>query len=57
MRRAFLALTLLIATAVLAAPASADVRKGPRGAAFYKPPTQLKGKHGALIWARAPDGA
>ena len=56
MRRALLPLTLLIATAVLAAPAAADVRKGPRGAAFYKPPAHLKGKHGALIWARRQTG-
>jgi fermentation-respiration switch protein FrsA (DUF1100 family) len=56
MRRACLLLTLLLAAAILAAPASADVRKGPRGAAFYKPPTHLKGKHGALIWARRQTG-
>jgi hypothetical protein len=56
MRRAFLLLTLLIATAVLAAPAAADVRKAPSGAAFYKPPKRLAGKHGALIWARRQTG-
>ena len=56
MRRALLPLTLLIATAVVAAPAAADVRTGPRGAAFYKPPAHLKGKHGALIWARRQTG-
>ncbi len=57
MRRLSLLLILLVAAAVFAAPASADVRKGPRGAAFYKPPTQLKGKHGALIWARRQTGS
>jgi len=56
MRRASLLLILLVATAVFAAPATADVRKGPRGAAFYKPP-KLKGKHGALIWARRQTGS
>ena len=56
MRRPFLLLAPLIATAVLAAPAAAEVRTGPQGAAFYKPPTQLKGKHGALIWARRQTG-
>jgi dienelactone hydrolase len=56
MRRVFLPLTLLIATAVLATPAAADVPTGPRGAAFYKPPTHLKGKHGAPIWARRQTG-
>ena len=56
MRRALLPLILLIATAVLAAPATAAVPKGPRGSAFYKPPAHLKGKHGALIWARSQTG-
>ena len=55
MPRALLALVL--AFAVLAAPASADVRKAPRGAAFYKPPEHLHGKHGALIWARKQTGS
>jgi pimeloyl-ACP methyl ester carboxylesterase len=54
MPRALLALT--IALAVLAAPASADVRKGPKGAAFYTPPKHLHGKHGGLIWARKETG-
>jgi predicted esterase len=54
MLRALLALT--VALAVLAAPASADVRKGPKGAAFYKPPKHLQGKHGGLIWARKETG-
>jgi pimeloyl-ACP methyl ester carboxylesterase len=55
MPRALLA--LVIAFAVLAAPASADVRKGPKGAAFYKPPKHLHGKHGGLIWARKQKGS
>jgi len=55
MPRALLA--LVIAFAVLAAPASADVRKGPKGAAFYKPPKHLHGKHGGLIWARKQTGS
>jgi pimeloyl-ACP methyl ester carboxylesterase len=55
MPRAFLA--LVVAIAVFAAPASADVRKGPKGAAFYKPPKHLHGKHGGLIWARKQTGS
>jgi dienelactone hydrolase len=55
MPRALLA--LVIAFTVLAAPASADVRKGPKGAAFYKPPKHLHGKHGGLIWARRQTGS
>jgi dienelactone hydrolase len=54
MPRALLAAVL--AAALLAAPASADVRHGPRGAAFYKPPKHLHGKHGGLIWARKQTG-
>jgi dienelactone hydrolase len=56
MRRVLPLLTLLLAAAVVAAPASAKVHKGPPGAAFYTPPTNLKGKHGALIWARRQTG-
>lgn len=55
MPRAFLA--LVIAFAVFAAPASADVRKAPKGAAFYNPPKHLHGKHGGLIWARKQTGS
>ena len=54
MRRAFFA--LIIAFAVLAAPAEAKVRKGPKGAAFYQPPGNAHGKHGTLIWARRQTG-
>jgi pimeloyl-ACP methyl ester carboxylesterase len=54
MPRALLAAVL--AAVLLAAPASADVRHGPRGAAFYKPPKHLHGKHGGLIWARGQSG-
>jgi dienelactone hydrolase len=56
MRRACIALFLLLAAAVLAAPAAAKVRPGPKGAAFYSPPKQLKGKHGALVWAHRQSG-
>lgn len=54
MRRAFFA--LIIAFAVLAAPAEAKVRNGPKGAAFYQPPGNAHGKHGTLIWARRQTG-
>lgn len=56
MRRACVALVLLFAAAVFAAPAVAKVRPGPKGAAFYMPPKQLKGKHGGLVWARKHTG-
>jgi dienelactone hydrolase len=56
MRRACLALALLLLAAVPATSASADVRPGPRGAAFYTPPKHLKGAHGALVWARRQGG-
>jgi pimeloyl-ACP methyl ester carboxylesterase len=58
MRRAVLLLTVLIMAAVAAAPASAAVRKGPRGERFYKAPKALvkKGRHGRLIWARKQTG-
>jgi dienelactone hydrolase len=46
----------MMAAALLAAPASADVRHGPGGAKFYKPPKHLHGKHGGLIWARKQTG-
>jgi pimeloyl-ACP methyl ester carboxylesterase len=56
MRRAIIALTIVALT--FAAPAVAqDVRKGPKGAAFYKPPKPLRGKHGTLIWARRQTGS
>jgi len=55
MPRALLA--LVVAFAVFAAPASADVRKGPKGVAFYKPPKHLHGKHGGVIWARRQTGS
>ena len=57
MRRALIALSLLIVAAVVAAPAaSAKVRQGPKGAAFYDPPGNAHGKHGTLIWARRQTG-
>jgi pimeloyl-ACP methyl ester carboxylesterase len=57
MPRAVVLLTVLIMAAVVAAPASAHVRKGPRGERFYKAPKALvMGKHGGLIWARRQTG-
>jgi pimeloyl-ACP methyl ester carboxylesterase len=50
-------LALVVAFAVFAAPASADVRKGPKGVAFYNPPKHLHGKHGGVIWARRQTGS
>jgi pimeloyl-ACP methyl ester carboxylesterase len=58
MRRLVIVLSLLLLTAALPAAASAKVRKGPNGVAFYKPPKPLPGgKHGALIWARRLTGS
>jgi dienelactone hydrolase len=56
MRRALIALFILVLVAVAAAPAGAKVRQGPKGAAFYKPPANATAKHGALIWARRQTG-
>jgi dienelactone hydrolase len=55
MLRALIA--LIAAFALLAVPASAAPRKAPKGAAFYKPPKHLHGKHGGLIWARKQTGS
>jgi hypothetical protein len=57
MLRAALAVSIVVATA-LAAPAAApaNVRHGPEGAAFYKPPKHVAGRHGTLIWARRQSG-
>ena len=54
-----LALVLsLVLLAALPATASAKVRKGPRGSAFYTPPSPLPGTgHGGLIWARGLSGS
>ena len=49
-------LAAALAFTILAAPASADVRHGPGGLRFYKPPKHLHGKHGGLIWARTQRG-
>src|SRR5919108_1440687 len=67
MPRALIALLILVAAAVAAPAAFADtvrkgssadtVRKGPKGAAFYTPPGNAKGRHGALIWARRETGS
>jgi pimeloyl-ACP methyl ester carboxylesterase len=53
MLRAAIAVSIVV-TAALAAPAAApaEVRQGPEGAAFYKPPKHVAGRHGTLIWAR-----
>src|SRR4051794_10625819 len=59
MRRTSAVTTLLLALVlvVVAAPASAKIRTGPSGEAFYTPPSPLPGKkHGALIWARKISG-
>jgi pimeloyl-ACP methyl ester carboxylesterase len=47
---------LVLAFALLAVPASAAPMKGPGGAAFYKPPKHLTGKHGGLIWVHKQTG-
>jgi pimeloyl-ACP methyl ester carboxylesterase len=47
---------VVLAFALIAVPASAAPKKGPGGAAFYKPPKHLKGKHGGLIWVRKQTG-
>jgi pimeloyl-ACP methyl ester carboxylesterase len=56
MRRTCIAALALLVAAVAAAPAAAKVEPGPKGAAFYTPPKHLKGKHGALVWARKHSG-
>ncbi len=56
MSRLALVLSLLL-LAALPPTASAKVRKGPGGTAFYKPPSHLPGSgHGGLIWARKLSG-
>lgn len=57
MRRYPAILAILALLLVAAAPASARVRSGPAGDAFYTPPSPLPGsKHGDLIWARKLKG-
>jgi pimeloyl-ACP methyl ester carboxylesterase len=53
MRRCVLAVILL---AVCAPAASATVRQGPAGVAFYTPPRLGAGKHGTPIWWRKLTG-
>src|SRR3954452_10356359 len=54
----FALVVALILLAALPASATAKVRKGPAGTAFYTPPSHLPGKgHGGLIWARRLTGA
>jgi pimeloyl-ACP methyl ester carboxylesterase len=55
MRR--LVIAMFILALVAAAPASAKVRQGPKGTAFYKPPANAHGKPGTLIWARRQTGS
>jgi dienelactone hydrolase len=54
MRR--LVITVFVLALVAAPAASAKVRQGPKGAAFYEPPGNAHGKHGTLIWARRQAG-
>jgi pimeloyl-ACP methyl ester carboxylesterase len=56
MRRACIALTLVLAAALCAAP-TAQARTGPKGAAFYTPPSKPSGTHGGLIWSRRQTGS
>lgn len=58
MQRPVAGLSALLAASVLAAtPATAAVRPGPAGDAFYTPPTTLpKGPHGTPIWQRRLTG-
>jgi dienelactone hydrolase len=49
-------LATVLASALLAAPASATVRHGPSGLHFYKPTKHLHGHHGRLYWWRAEKG-
>lgn len=52
-----LLLPLALLSAVVCAPASAEVRRGPAGNAFYTPPAKLPGKrHGDPIWVRRLTG-
>ena len=57
MSRLALLLSVLLLAALPAAADAAKVRKGPRGTAFYTPPSPLPGGgHGGLIWARKLTG-
>jgi dienelactone hydrolase len=47
----------MMAAALLAAPASADVRHGPSGLRFYTPTKHLHGHHGRLYWWRTQKGS
>lgn len=53
---ALVAATALTLTAVWAPASEAKPRKGPEGAAFYKPPKRLPRLHGKPIWARRASG-
>jgi pimeloyl-ACP methyl ester carboxylesterase len=53
MRKACALAAALVALGAASVPATADVRRGPKGDAFYEPPSPVPGKrHGALIWTR-----
>ena len=57
MARLALALALIAALALaVPAAASAKLRQGPAGAAFYDPPANLPGRHGDVIWVRKGTG-
>ncbi len=47
---------LVLAAAVQAAPATAAVKQGPPGDAFYTPPSSLPSAHGTPIWQRKLTG-
>jgi len=50
-------LAAVLASALLAAPASAGVRHGPSGPRFYKPTKHVNGVHGRLYWWRTQKGS
>jgi pimeloyl-ACP methyl ester carboxylesterase len=56
-RAAAVVAALVLLASVAGASASAKVRTGPAGTAFYKPPKPMPGKrHGDAIWARTARG-
>ena len=53
MRKGCALAAAVVALTLTGAPAGAAVERGPKGDAFYDPPSPLPGKrHGAVIWAR-----
>jgi pimeloyl-ACP methyl ester carboxylesterase len=55
---ALLALVIVGSTSAVAkgAKKTTKVTKGPKGLKFYKPPRDIPGRHGTLIWARKAGG-